>query len=146
MGNAPWRGDGGPVLNGTSDAMTGTVTTALFLSESNGTLDPNLYTWTPADSAAEVSGVIGAMSWWSGKAPTYGQSVTFTVLVYGPSSTTCSTKYEPVLHASSEVSLWVSEIMGHLGYTSGSDITRARNFDTSLINTSVRSRRHRSQA
>lgn len=134
--NSVWEGGKGPrITAGTSDQMTGTVTVALFLAESNGLLDANLYTWTPADSAAEVSGVLGAMSWWSGKAPSYGQSVTFTVLVYGPSSSICSTKYEPVLHASSEVSLWVSEIMGHLGYTSGSDITRARNFDNSLIAT-----------
>ncbi len=135
-GDAPSRGgEGLPSINGTSDQMTGTVTTALFLCESNGTLDANLYSWTPADSAAEVSGVIGAMSWWSGKAPTYGQSVTFTVLIYGPSSSVSSTKYEPVIHRSNEVSLWVSEILSHLGYSSGSDITRARNFDNSLIAT-----------
>ncbi len=133
QGRAP--GEGGQALTGTSDAMTGSVVTALFMAESNGSLDPNLYTWSPADSATEVSGVLGALSWWSGKAPTYGQSVTFTLVIHGPSSSVTSTKYEPVIHSSNEVSLWTSEILGHLGYTSGSDITRARNYANSLIST-----------
>ena len=87
-------GPGGPVTNGTSDQMIGTVTTALFLVESNGGLDPNTYTWTPADSATEVNGVLAAMSWWSSSALTYGQSVTFTLLTYGASSATCQTQYD----------------------------------------------------
>jgi hypothetical protein len=129
-GDAPGRGQEG--LLGTSDQMTGTVVTALFLTESNGTLDPDLYSWTSADSASEVSGVLAALSWWSSKAPSHGQSVTFTLVTYGPHTSTCQTRYEPILHTSQEVSLWVNEIMSHLGYTSGSDITRVRNYDTAL--------------
>ncbi len=136
-GTAPSPGDDGhrPVLNGTSDQMTGTVTCALFMIESNGTLDPDVYTWTPADSTTEVSGMLSAFSWWSSKAPTYGKSVTFTLVIHGPSGSVAKSKYEPILHTSSEVSLWVNDVLSHLGYISGSDRTRATNYNNSLIST-----------
>jgi hypothetical protein len=135
--NAPSTGDDGhlPHPFGTSDQMTGTVTVALFMIESNGTLDPDVYTWSAADSTTEVSGILSALSWWSSKAPSYGQSVTFTLLVHGPSGSVARSKYEPILHTSSEVSLWASDVLSHLGYTSGSSITRATNYNNFLIST-----------
>src|ERR1035437_6357723 len=39
----------GTLLTGNSDKMVGTVTVALFMIESNGTIDPDLYTWNTAD-------------------------------------------------------------------------------------------------
>jgi hypothetical protein len=63
---------------GNSDSMTGTVAVALFLVESNGSIDPNQYTWSATDEQNTFIRTITALSWCSQQAPSYSTNVSFT--------------------------------------------------------------------
>jgi hypothetical protein len=123
---------GGSVLGvlGNSDDMVGTVTVTMFFVESDGSLDPDLYTWTTPAVNNTVNDAIAGLSWWSSQAGNYGQSVSFTVHYYPGTDSRCQTGYEPILHSSGYVSLWVSEIMASFGYSSGYHTTRVSSYNT----------------
>ncbi|HSE39121.1 MAG TPA: PPC domain-containing protein, partial [Acidobacteriota bacterium] len=105
-------------LSGNSDSMTGTVSVALFLVESNGAIDPNSYTWTPADEITAVNQVVSGLNWWSAQAPTYSSNVTFYLHLYSSTNPISQQPYEPILHSSMQSSLWVNAITTNLGYSS----------------------------
>ncbi len=86
----------------------------------------------PATSRIPTNRAASGLSWWSAQAPTYGVSVTFSVSYYSSTSAVCQQGYEPILHPSSDDSLWISAIMANLGYTSGSAATRVASFNSWL--------------
>jgi hypothetical protein len=116
----------------TSDYMTGTVAVALFFIESNGTIDPNQYTWSAVDEQATYNRALSGLSWWPGQAAIYGENLSFTVVRYSATSPACQQGYEPIGHPSSDDTLWISAIMANLGYTSGSSLSRVTAFDSWL--------------
>ena len=123
---------GPPPGSGTSDYMTGVVAVALFFMESDGTVDANKYTWSSTDEQDTYNRALNGLSWWPGQAATYGETLSFTVIRYSANSSVCQQGYEPILHPSSDDTLWISAIMGNLGYTSGNYLSRVTAFDTSL--------------
>ena len=104
---------------GNSDSMTGTVAVALFLVESNGNIDSNLYTWSATDQQNTFIRTIAALSWWSQQAPLYSANVSFTFFLHDSASSVNQTDYEPILHPSSDEKLWIGQIMENLGFYEG---------------------------
>jgi hypothetical protein len=116
---------------GNSDYMVGTVGFNVIFVESDGGVDGNLYTWTAADRTTIQDEIIAGLSWWSNTASvsdTYNTPLTFVPAFFYDSRTT--TRYEPILHRSSDDSLWINEIMGKFGYTSGDKFARTTAFNT----------------
>ena len=117
-------------VTGNSDDMVGTVTVTLFFVESDGSIDPNTYTWGTSQLNNTVNNAISGLSWWSSRAATYGKTVSFTVYYYPGTDVRCQIGYEPVLHPSSDVPTWVSEIMSSFGYSSGSHYDQVAAYNT----------------
>ena len=127
--NLPWGVAPAP---GNSDTMTGTVAVGLFFIESNGTIDPDTYTWTNTDFTNTYNRALNGLTWWANKAALEGYTLTFSVASYAPTSGAVQEGYEPILHSSSEDTLWISAIMANLGYTSGTKFDRLTAFNTWL--------------
>jgi hypothetical protein len=113
-----------------SDSMTGTVALTLFFVESTGAIDSNSYTWDATDQQNTINRSMSELSWWSNQAPSYNQSVNFSVFYYSFQNAVTQQGYEPVLHSSSQDGLWINQIMANLGYTSGEKIERVTAFNT----------------
>ena len=122
----------GSLLTGNSDVMVGTVTVAVFLVESNGAVDPNLYTWSSADEDSMYQRTLRDLSWWSNMATKYGKTVSFNVIPHYHTDPVCQQPYEPILHSSSEDSLWIGSIMNNLGFRTGYHSTRVEAYNTWL--------------
>lgn len=117
---------------GNSDSMNGTVAVALLFLESDGTIDPNNYTWTDAAHTQIFNQVGTALSWWSSQASAYGANVTFTLVDYPPTLAAMHQGYEPILHSSDQDALWINAVMGNLGFNSGDAFNRTEAFNVSL--------------
>jgi fibronectin type 3 domain-containing protein len=121
-----------PAPAGNSDSMTGTVAVALFFVESDGSIDPNTYTWNPADEQDTYNRAVSGLSWWSSQAPNYGVNVAFSISLYSSTGAASRQGYEPILHSSNSDELWISPIMANLGFTSGDRFSRVTAFNTWL--------------
>ena len=115
---------------GNSDSMTGTVAVTLHFIESNGTIDPNLYTWTAAHQQEVINKCAAGLSWWSSRAPAHGASVTFQLYNYDHNHAYMQTGYEPIVHSSGQDSLWINQIMANMGFSSGDKFARVTAFNT----------------
>jgi hypothetical protein len=115
--------------NGNSDYMTGTVAVALFFVESNGAIDRNEFTWTASDEQNTYNRALDGLSWWSGAAQMFGESVSFTPLRYSATYSVCQQGYEPIRHSSGNDSLWISAIMSNLSFTSGDHFSQVTAFN-----------------
>ena len=115
---------------GNSDSMTGMVAVCLFFIESNGSIDPNTYTWSSTDQQNTINRAISGLSWWASQAPSYGASVSFSVYYYSSTSSVTQQGYEPILHTSNDDALWINQIMANLGFTSGDKHSRVTAFNT----------------
>jgi hypothetical protein len=114
-----------------SNTMDGSVAVALFLIESNGAADPNLFNWTEEDQNYAIAQVIDGLNWWvdQSRAFNLGRPLQFTVIPYRASNPVCQQPYEPILHDGRSVPLWVSAIMTNLGIESGDTFVRVATFD-----------------
>lgn len=122
---------GAATAAGNSDAMTGTISVTLFFVESNGSIDPNLYTWSAQHVQDYVDGVNTGLAWWTQRAYNYFDCWNaFLVRYYPPTDGRCQQGYEPVTHDSGFASNWVSLVMGNFGYSSGSHFTRVDAYNT----------------
>jgi len=119
----------GGIFPGYSDSMKGTVACCLFFVESNGTIDSNLYTWTTSARDQVINQCYSGTSWWASRGSSNGISVSFYISYYSPDSSAMKQGYEPILHRSSEDSLWINPIMANLGYSSGTKIDRVTSFN-----------------
>jgi hypothetical protein len=116
---------------GNSDAMTGTISVTLFFVESNGSIDPDLYTWTDQRVQEWVDGVNTGLAWWTAQAYNYFDCWNaFLVRYFPPTDVRCQQGYEPVEHTSGFSSTWVSLVMANFGYTSGGALSRVDAFNT----------------
>lgn len=115
---------------GNADSMTGSVAVAIFFVESDGTIDPDRYTWSQQDEQDAFNQALSGLSWWSAQAPLYGASVTFTVFRYASTDPVCRQPYEPVLQTDDQ--LWINPIMDKLGFTSGRKAEKVTAFNTVL--------------
>ena len=125
----------GSLLTGNSDVMVGTVAVAVFLVESNGAVDQNLYTWSSADEDSMYQRTLRDLSWWSNMATKYGKTVSFNVIPHYHTDPVSQQPYEPILHSTSEDSLWIGSIMNNLGFRTGRYSTRVEAYNTWLRST-----------
>ena|GEM_PF-6463748 len=120
---------------GNSEVMIGTVAVTLFFVESNGTIDPNSYTWTTAHRDSVLNLALAGLNWWATQAVSYNQSVSFMINYYAPTDSRCQTGYEPILHSSSQIDLWIDKIMTNFGYNYGDIFTKVAAFNSWQIAT-----------
>ena len=124
--------DGRGISRGNSDEMVGTVAAALFFVESDGTIDPDDYTWTEIHQEDVKLYAANGLNWLVSVAAGHGMSLSFTLYFYDRDDPETSQPYEPVLHSSSQATLWITQIMLNLGYAEGSHSTRVQAFNTDL--------------
>jgi hypothetical protein len=115
---------------GNSDYMVGKVVFNAMFVESNGTVDPNSYTWAAADRTLIQNEIVSGLSWWSSQAQskTFRTPLTYVYKNYYNWNT--KTSYEPILHPSGDDYLWITEIMGKFGYDTGDKFARCTAFNT----------------
>src|SRR5258706_105333 len=118
-----------------SEYLKGSVSCGVFFVESNGAVDPNTYTWTSLNITNLKNQIIDAFSIWAYTASQNGISVTFTPVWYEAPSTIINQPYEPILHPASDDGLWVSSILGNLGYNTGDKFTDTHSYNWDLRNT-----------
>ena len=117
---------------GNSDSLIGTVACCLFYVESDGSINPDKYTWTQAAFDQSYNQCLTGLSWWASYAQTRGISLSFTLSYYASPDT--DQGYEPIDHPSYDDDLWINAIMSNLGYTTGSIFTQVDAFNTDLKN------------
>ena len=125
----------GSVLAGNSDVMVGTVAVAVFFVESNGAIDPNLYTWSSTDEDYMYQLTLEGLSWWSSMAEKYGKAVSFNIIPHYHTDSTCQQPYEPILHYAFEDNLWIDSIMSKSGFQTGDHFSRVEAYNTWLRST-----------
>ncbi|MFY9611198.1 MAG: putative Ig domain-containing protein [Blastocatellia bacterium] len=117
-----------------SDTMDGTVAVAVFLIESAGGIDPNVYTWSEADQTSAISQVIEGLNWWveQSRAFNLARPLQFTVVPFLATNPACQQPYEPVLHPGRDANLWIDRIMNNVGASAGDTFVRVAAFDQRL--------------
>ncbi len=121
---------------GNSEVMIGTVALTIFFVESDGSgPDPNTYTWTTTNRDTVLSKVMQGLNWWVAQADTHNQQVSYLINYYAPTDPRCQTGYEPILHSSSQINLWIDPIMTNFGYTYGDIFTKVAAFNSWQIET-----------
>lgn len=120
-----------PQFFGNSDVMDGTIAVAVFLVESNGGTDPNVYNWSQADQTTAIAEVIDGLNWWVDQSRAFGlaRPLQFTVIPYLADNPACRQPYEPVLRPGNEAHVWVDEIMNNLGVGAGQSFVRVAAFN-----------------
>ena len=120
-----------PQFASNSDVMDGTIAVAVFLVESNGAIDPNIYSWSQADQDVARAQVIDGLNWWveQSRAFNLARPLQFTPIFFDASSPACQIPYEPVIRPGTDALAWVNHIMGNLGATGGNVFERVAAFD-----------------
>lgn len=110
--------------------MRGRVTVQLFRLDSNGSIDPNVYTWAWADFTFARDQVLGAFSFWVNEATARGISLSFRVATSDPYSrlnrayVPTPVQYEPITRNQADFYLYVNDALALHGYGSSSPFTR----------------------
>jgi len=125
-----------PQYYSNSDAMDGSVAVALFLVESTGSIDPDVYTWSQADQDSAYSQVLDGLNWWveQSRAFNLARPLQFTLVLYDAKNPACRIPYEPVLRSGTDAVFWVNQVMANLGASAGDVFERVAAFDTTLRN------------
>ena len=120
-----------PQFASNSDVMDGTVAVAIFLVESAGGVDPNIYTWTQADQDLARSQVIDGLNWWveQSRAFSLARPLQFTPIFFDANNPACQIPYEPVIRPGTDALVWVNHIMSNLGASGGNVFERVAAFD-----------------
>ncbi|MEK6410394.1 MAG: putative Ig domain-containing protein [Acidobacteriota bacterium] len=114
-----------------SDVMDGSVAVAVFLVESTGGVDPDLYSWSQADQNFAAAQVLDGLNWWVEQSRAFNLSrpLQFTVVVFDASNPVCRVPYEPVLRPGSDAPIWINQIMSNVGASAGNVFERVAAFD-----------------
>ncbi|HJQ25953.1 MAG TPA: putative Ig domain-containing protein [Blastocatellia bacterium] len=133
LGIAP-AGDVRTQFFGNSDVMDGTVAVALFLIESNGAADPNLYSWSNDDTTTAVTQTLEGLNWWveQSRAFQLARPLQFTLVPHLPNDPVSQVPYEPILHPASDATFWIAKIMSNLGIPEGDVVTQVAVYDQML--------------
>ena len=100
-----------------SETMEGVIVASSFFVESNGSVDPDLYTWTQAHVDQVKLHVIDAWVVWSYTASLYGRTVTAVMDWYEPAGGLTLQGHEPVTRPSTDDQLWIDAILANTGRT-----------------------------
>ncbi|MBP7688030.1 MAG: hypothetical protein KA765_08985 [Thermoflexales bacterium] len=112
----------------TSEYMIGRVAVGLVLVESDGSLDPDQTTWTTSQQQNVISKVQAGLDWWAARQP----EAHLSFVIDQRSTLTVTTGYEPINRAQTSEGLWISDVMGRLGYTATSYLSRVRAYVNEL--------------
>jgi hypothetical protein len=118
-----------PSQGGNSEYLAGKVLFNTILLESNGAIDPNQYSWTYQDRVIVYGEIAASLSWWASTAQSAAYKTPLTFVTLNHSGVT---SYEPIRYAHWQDYLWISEIMGKWGYTSGDYNARCTAFNTAM--------------
>lgn len=123
-----------PQFLNNSDVMDGTVAVAVFMLESDGTIDPNVYSWTQSERDAAVLKIIEGLNWWVDQSRAFGlgRPLQFTYNFFFPDNPVCQIPYEPVLHSGFDTTTYIESVMNKLGVTQGNIFTRVGAFNRQL--------------
>jgi hypothetical protein len=123
-----------PQYLGNSDVMDGSVTVAVFMVESAGGIDPNVYTWSQADIDSTEAAVLEGLNWWVEQSLAFNlaRPLHFTLLFKEPTSAVCQISYEPVTRPATDTPLWISQVMANAGSTEGNAFERVAAYDQVL--------------
>lgn len=106
--------------------MSGRIIVQLFRLDSDGSLDPNLYTWTATNLRIARDQVYGAFTVWVNQAAAWNVPLSFMVNIVDPFSrytrnfSPTPTRYEPITRSSKEDYLWVNDALARHGYGASS--------------------------
>jgi len=99
----------------TSEFMMGRVAVAIMFPESDGSLDPNKYDWTPALRDSVVRSAVRGLAKWTVFAARRGIDLTFAIETHAG----LATRYEPIDRPVSEEENWIQDALtSYLGYRS----------------------------
>jgi len=97
----------------TSELMIGRVAVSILFPESDGTVDPNRYDWTPALEDSVIRSATRGLLRWTQLASARGVPLTF-LLEIDPA---LPTRYEPILHPVTDEENWIEDVLEPLvGY------------------------------
>lgn len=105
----------------TSEFMIGRVAVPLLFAESDGTVDPNHFDWTPALRDSVVGSAVRGFLAWSLHAAARQVPLTFLIEPHAG----LATKYEPIDRPVSQELLWIEDVLEPLLGTKGSAIQMA---------------------
>ena len=114
-----------------SNVMDGTVAVAVFLLESNGVTDPNLYNWSQNDENFAIAQVIDGLNWWVDQSRAFNLSrpLQFTVIPHYANNPACQIPFEPTLRDARSTNFWIEAVMNNLGVTAGDVFVRVASYD-----------------
>lgn len=112
-----------PQFFSNSDVMDGTVAVAVFLIESNGQIDTNVFNWSQADQDLAIAQVMEGLNWWveQSRAFTLGRPLQFSLFPFFANNAASQVGYEPSLREGRDAIHWVRQIMSNVG-ASGQDV------------------------
>jgi hypothetical protein len=90
-----------------SEFMLGRVGIGIYFPESDGSVDPDLYDWTPALRDSVIRSAVRGFLGWSDFAATQGIPLSFFLEVH-PS---LPTRYEPISRPVSQEELWIEDML-----------------------------------
>lgn len=127
------------IIGGNSERMVGTVSSAFFFVESDGSEDPNLYTWSEEAKENVLSIVISGLVNYSFQAGKRNKKLTFTLVVYDQPDIV-NQPYEPITTlGTADAHLWINSIMENLGFGAKTGFfgvyDNVQRFNTHLRNT-----------
>jgi hypothetical protein len=114
----------------TSGFMIGRVAVGIILPESDGSIDPSTEDWTSQERQQVLNEIIAGMNWWAVREPRANLTFYYDDHFNSPPST----GYEPINHPHNDQGLWISQVMGELGYSASSYFTRVRDYNNALRN------------
>ncbi|HJQ97735.1 MAG TPA: hypothetical protein VJ826_05430 [Candidatus Polarisedimenticolaceae bacterium] len=120
---------GGTNLN-TSEYLAGDISVTIVLPESDGTSDTSTENWTADREAAVVAEIAEGLEWVRLREPQAALAFRYTVIA-GRTDVRARTRYEPIRRAADPggttgEDLWVKEVLGKLGHTTGDRFARSR--------------------
>jgi len=109
--NQPWQ----------NPTMRGRVRVNYFKLESNGAIDPNLYTWSYGDSIIADDQIFGAFTFWANEAASRGITLSFSIKRYSWGGLQrwqnwAEIPYEPITRPRTDDYLWMNAALSHMGY------------------------------
>ncbi|MCK5291694.1 MAG: hypothetical protein KAR39_06735 [Thermoplasmata archaeon] len=109
--------------------MIGTVAVTTIFAESDGAIDPDTETWDSTRMDAVYDKILIGLDWWESQIP--NGRLEFNIYTYGAQPTS----YEPITRPYYDQSLWINEILGNLGYTSGDFYRQVRDLNNYVRST-----------
>ena len=114
----------------TSEFLAGAVSVNVILVESDGTIELSTENWTADRESEVISRIAAGLEWVRVQEPRASLRFVYHV-ISGRVSTVARTGYEPIRHpadpnGTTGEDLWVTQILGKMGYTSGDRFVRSR--------------------